>query len=242
MEKMSMRTEGGIAVIQMDDGKANAMTPAFFSELNQRLDQAEISTVKLVSFVGRKGFFSGGLDLKLLPNLNAKELNDLAKSFARTLLRVYLFPIPTVAVCTGHAIAGGAMLVLACDRRFAVEGPYRFQVNEVAIGVPLPSWMALLGSSGIPPRWQTEALLHARVYQLSEAVNKGIFEKLLAEDSDIISYIKESSNDIMKLNLAAYSLSKKRMRESKVKAVLQLLANELPAVESQSADQVEKCK
>jgi enoyl-CoA hydratase len=232
MEKISLRFEDSIAIIKLEDGKANTMTPAFFGELNEALDQIEASGKKMLIIEGRKGFFSGGLDLKLMSTIGPDELIKLVETFAKTLLRIFLYPIPTMAACTGHAVAGGAMLAFACDRRFAVDGPYRFQVNETQIGIPLPYWMLLLGSSAVPSRWQVETLLHARVFSLSEAFDKGIFDSLVSEDTDIVSHIKESAKNIMNLNLSAYALSKKRMRESKVKQVLELLKDELHPKES----------
>jgi enoyl-CoA hydratase len=58
-----------IAEIVLDDGKVNAMTPAFFASLNAALDRAERETPGAVILVGRPGVFSAGLDLKLLPTL-----------------------------------------------------------------------------------------------------------------------------------------------------------------------------
>jgi enoyl-CoA hydratase len=227
MEKISLRFEDDIAIIKIDDGKANTMTPTFFRELNEALDQTEASNAKMLIFEGRKGFFSGGLDLKVMGSLTGNELIDLVETFAESLLRVYVYRIPTMAACTGHAIAGGAMLAFACDRRFAVNGPYRFQVNEVQIGIALPYWMLLLGQSAVPSRFLVETLLHGRAYPLSEAFEKGIFDSMVSEDTDIILYIKESTKNIMNLNLSAYALSKKRMRESNVQRVLKLLKDEL---------------
>jgi enoyl-CoA hydratase len=232
MEKISLRYEDDVAIIKLDDGKANTMTPTFFSEINEALDQIETSGKKLLIIEGRKGFYSGGLDLKLMGTISPSELIKLIETFAKSLLRVFLFPIPTMAACTGHAVAGGAMLAFACDRRFAVNGPYRFQVNETQIGIPLPYWMLLLGSSAIPSRWQVETLLHARVYSLSEAFDKGIFDSMVNEDTDIVSHIKEAAKNVVNLNMSAYALSKKRMRESKVNHVLALLKDELHTKES----------
>ena len=39
------------------------------------------------------------------------------------LLRLYRHPQPTVIAVTGHALAAGALLVLACDSRIGTPGP-----------------------------------------------------------------------------------------------------------------------
>jgi enoyl-CoA hydratase len=211
----------------MDDGKANEMDFVFFEEMGKILDCLEGDGAKTVVISGRPGFFSAGLDMKLLPTLSPNKLNDLVKIFAQTILRIFSLPIPTVAVCGGHTIAGGAMLAFSCDLRLVVDGPYRIQINEVMGGVPLLSWMLLIGRSVIPLQWQTEALLHARAYDPSEAVEKGIFHRLV-RDEDIGEHTKTIFGNLMKLNLPAYDTTKRRMRNSEVKHVLELLKEELP--------------
>lgn len=177
----------GIAVVTMDDGKVNAMAMPFFDALNAALDRAEAEQPGPVVITGRAGFFSAGLNLKVLPTLAPDDLRKSMLAFGRTMLRVFGFPLPTVAAIPGHAIAGGAMLAFACDLRVMVDGPFRLHLNETAIGLALPSWALALAHSAVPSRWHTEALLHARPYTPTEARERGIVdvvaspERLLAE-------------------------------------------------------------
>src|SRR5207253_2771778 len=127
-----------VAQITLDDGKVNAMALAFFEGLNAALDRAERERPGAVVIAGRAGVFSAGLNLKLLPTLPPAELARTMVAFGRTMLRVFTFPIPTVAAVSGHAIAGGAMLASACDLRFMAGGPFRLHPNQVAIGPALP--------------------------------------------------------------------------------------------------------
>ena len=55
----------GVAVITMDDGKANAMSSALQQEIHAALDQAESAGVPVV-LTGRAGILSAGFDLKTL--------------------------------------------------------------------------------------------------------------------------------------------------------------------------------
>src|SRR5882724_5165267 len=107
-DRISYAVDGNVARITLDDGKVNAMSLPFFEALGAALDRAERERPGAVIITGRPGVFSAGLDLKLLPTLGAAELRTTLITFARTMLRVFLFPIPTVAAVGGHAIAGGA--------------------------------------------------------------------------------------------------------------------------------------
>ncbi len=227
MKKISYTIENNRAEITMDDGKANAMDFNYFEELNSALAAIESSGSKAVIIKGRQGFFSGGLDLKLLATLAPNDIARLAETFARAMLRVFLYPIPTIAVCTGHAIAGGAMLAFACDRRYIIDGNYRIQMNEHAIGIPLPSWMLLIGQSSIPAGVLAEALLHAKAYTPREAHGAGIFHGLLDNGADIAASLDNEVNALMGLHLNAYSITKRRLRDQAIKEVLALLQDEL---------------
>ncbi len=227
MEKVTYGIEDGIAQITMDDGKANAMNWGFFKEMGKSMDQAESDGAKALVITGRPGFFSGGLDLKLLPTLSASEMGDFFITFARTMLRVFSFPVPTIAAITGHAIAGGAMLTFACDRRFALDGPYRIQMNETLIGLPLPSWMFLIARSAIPSRWRNEALLHARAYNPNEALERGILDAVAQDADSLAAQVKAATAEMLSLNLPAYAASKKNLRQEEIEHVLDLLKKEL---------------
>jgi enoyl-CoA hydratase len=233
MAKIHYEIEKGIAQVTLDDGKVNAMEFVFFEELNEALDRVVSDGAKVLIITGRPGYFSGGLDIKLMPTLPPTELNRLAETFARSLLRVFSIPLPTVAVCSGHAVAGGAMLCFACDLRFVVDGPYVIQMNEMLVGIPLPSWMLLVGRSAIPVRWQVETLLHARAYSPADAVEKEVFHGLIEDGEDPIAYAMAQVEKLSSLNFMAYKTSKKRLREGDVRQVLELLKKELPFQESE---------
>jgi enoyl-CoA hydratase len=226
MEKISYHIENKRATITMDDGKANAMNFDYFEEMNSALTEIESSGSQVLIVKGRQGFFSGGLDVKLMSTLTPQDIDKLAKAFARTMLRIFVYPMPTIAVCTGHAIAGGGILAFACDRRYVINGDYRIQMNEVAIGIPLPSWMLLIGQSAIPAGTQAEALLHAKTYAPEEACDASIFHGLIENGEDIDAFLKDEINVLMGLNMNAYAATKKRLREKAAQEALALLENE----------------
>ena len=97
MAKMKYEKNGKIARITLDDGKVNVMNWEFFSELHESLDQAIADEAAVVIFTSRPGVFSAGLDLKLLPTQDLAEQVRFQTRFATTMLRVYQFPIPTIA-------------------------------------------------------------------------------------------------------------------------------------------------
>lgn len=229
MKKIHYALEGEVAKITMDDGKANAMDFGFFEEMNKAMDRSEKDRAKVLTITGRPDFFSGGLDLHLIPTLSPTELNTFAETFSRMMLRVFSLPVPTIAVCTGHAVAGGTILAFSCDLRFILDGPYLIQMNEMLIGLPLPSWLLLICGSAIPRQWQMEVLLHARGYSPKEAVERGLFHGVYRNKEEMIAEARVRAENLKTLNVGAYDTSKKRMRGPDIDRVLRLLKDELPA-------------
>lgn len=225
-QSMNYSLEDGLAEIRMDDGKVNAMSQPFFDGLNAALDQAQKDEARSVIITGRQGCFSAGLNLKVLPTLDQATLASTMVSFGRTMLRVYGFPIPTIAAVSGHAIAGGAMLMLACDVRLMVEGPHRIQLNETAIGLTLPSWAIAIAERGIPPRWHNEAILHARPYTPEEALERGIIEQVVQPADRLLEAARERATVLSGLDTKAYGGSKARQRAADLERVGALLETE----------------
>lgn len=178
-----MRVEGGVAVIELNDGKVNAMQRQFLEELGGALDRVLAEKAKAVVIVGRTGCFSAGLDLKTLPTLPAQELRDVLELFGETMLRIYTFERPIVAAITGHAIAGGCVLAMACDRRLAAEGPFRIGLNEVPIGINLPLFVVEFARGTVPATHFERAVVCGELSEGADALAHGWVEAIVPADA-----------------------------------------------------------
>ena len=208
---VSYGSAGAIASIRIDDGKVNAMTPAFFDELNAALDSAEREQPGAVVLLGRSGYFSAGLNVKLLPTLAPAEITRTLQTFGHTMLRVWSLPIPTVAAVTGHAVAGGLFLALACDTRVVARGDFRLHANEHAIGLPLPSFALAITESAVPTPTYNELMLHARSFSPEEALARGMINAVEPPDR-LETAVGELAVRLKGLAGAAYALTKRRLR------------------------------
>jgi enoyl-CoA hydratase len=226
MSTVTYEPHDTLAVVRMDDGKVNAMAMPFFDGLNAALDRAERDKPGAVVITGRAGAFSAGLNLKVLPTLPPDELKATLTTFGRTLLRVFTFPIPTVAAVSGHAIAGGAFLMMACDLRYVAEGAWKTHANEVAIGLVLPTWAIVIAEQAIPPRYHTEALLHARPYLPEEALERQIIHGV-APAERLLDVALAAAAPLGALDQASYATSKRRQRALRVEWASKLVDQEM---------------
>ncbi len=111
-----------------------------------------------------------------------------------------------------------------------MHGNYRVQMNEHAIGIPLPSWMFFIGESAIPTAFRTAALLHAKAYSPAEACAAGIFHGLIEEGADVDVFLSNEINALTGLHMKAYAVAKRWWREKEAKEALALLLqDELPS-------------
>ena len=148
----------GVATITLDDGKVNVLSSAAQSALHGALDRAQGDRAVVV-LSGRPGVFSAGFDLNVL-RAGGPEAIAMVRGGFELAARVLAFPAPVVAACTGHAIAMGSFLLLACDYRVGAAGDFKFMANEVALGLRFPyAAMPILRGRLTPSAFDRAALL-----------------------------------------------------------------------------------
>ena len=175
------RLDGDVAVIDFDDGKANVLTHAVIGQLHDALSRAEADGAKAVALIGRPGRFSAGFDLAVM-TAGPDQARDLLRAGAELALRIYLFPIPVVIGSTGHALAMGAILLMAADVRIGADGPFKVGLPEVEIGMPLPRFAVELARDRLSRRHLVAATQHAVVTTPAEAVDVNFLDRVVAPD------------------------------------------------------------
>src|SRR5882757_9670281 len=107
----------------MDDGKANALSNAMIQGLIAALARAEQEASAIV-LAGRAERFCAGFDLRVMMASPAAAM-DLLSAGSQLLMKLYGATVPLVIACTGHAVAGGALVVLTGDYRVGTTGAFK---------------------------------------------------------------------------------------------------------------------
>jgi enoyl-CoA hydratase len=211
------RLDDGVAVVTLDDGKANAMGPAVLAALTEGLDRAESEATALL-LVGGARAFSAGYDLSVMTESD-EAMRGLVKAGATFLMRLYGSPLPTVAACTGHALAGGALTLLAIDERIGPDdAPAKLGLNEVAIGMPLPQFAVELARDRIAPAHLTDVVL-GRVYDPATAVAAGFLDRVVPR-AEVVEAATEAARAKAALRRGAVDRTKTALRGRMVRDVL----------------------
>lgn len=213
---LNFRLEGKVAVIALDDGKANAVGHAYVDAMNEGLDRAEKEAAAIV-ITGRAGVFSAGFDLKEIAKGPAEQSALVGKG-AQMLLRLFTHPQPVVAASAGHAIAAGALLLLASDTRIGAAGDFKYGLNETAIGMSLPPFGLQMAICRLSKRYQTQAIIQANLYGPEEALTVGYLDQVAAPQALEESAI-EQATALAELPAKAYAGTKLDLRAQYIEII-----------------------
>ncbi len=207
----SYRLDGTIAVITHDDGKANVVGPATIAALHEHLDRAA-DEARGVVLVGREGRFSAGFDLGVMTSSD-DAMRALVSDGAELLCTMYEYPLPIVAACTGHALAMGALLLLASDVRVGAEGPFKIGLTEVAIGMPLPIFVIEFARDRLLPTAFTRATLGAQTFDPAGAAAIGYLDETVPAER-LLATAMDRANTLAAYRTGAFARSKQLAREA----------------------------
>jgi enoyl-CoA hydratase len=211
------RDDDGVVTLTLDDGKVNAFDLELFAELNDALDGAADAAAVVIA--GREGIYSGGLNTKKMAALDDDGLTELLVEFGRTIMRVWLEPRPLVAAATGHAIAGGTILAMACDHAVAADGRFGWGLTETTIGLSLPRWTIALARGNVRADRLDDLLLPGTTVPPAEAVAVG-FADVVAAPGDVLEVARARARELAALPRPAYAETKRRLRGPAAEAVL----------------------
>lgn len=218
--------DDGIAVVTLDDGKVNALDVDTFVALDDALDACAHDAA--VVLCGRDGVFSAGLDRSVL-SAPTRDLQRLAVVLTRTTMRLWTEPRPVVAAATGHAIAAGTILALACDHVVAADGDARWGLNETAIGLVLPPWVVDLARSTVRADRLEGLVLPGRIVDAREALDVGFAHELVPA-GEVRARAVARAAALAELPRDVYAANKRRLRGAAADAALTALEDHPPVL------------
>ena len=181
MTMFQVEQRGAVGVLRIDDGRVNAMSPAWVTGFPAAFREAAKGPRPVV-ILGNQKAFSAGLDLKQLPTLSPAELVGFTRGFMGAFREVLAHPRPVVAGLDGAAIAGGSVLALCADFRIATARA-KMGVTELPVGIPFPGPVIELVRARLPPQEATEAILRGTLREGDACLAKGWVDKIVDANS-----------------------------------------------------------
>lgn len=208
-DAVSLEIRDGVALLRVDDGKANAMSPAVLAAMAAAIDVAAADR-RAVVLAGRDGRFSAGFDLDVMRS-GAAAARDLVTAGGRMSLRLGRHPAPVVAACTGHALAMGAVLLMSCDLRIGARGAFKIGFNEVAIGLTTPLFLLEQARERMSKRHFQRAVVQAEIYDPAAALDAGFLDQLVDADRVVDTAVAEAAR-LAALPREAFVATRRRAR------------------------------
>lgn len=214
--------DNGIAVITLNDGKANAFSFDMMAALNSCMDKAEAEAdVIVLTAEGRA--MCAGFDLGVMKK-QPDRVADMVSQGGALLSRLFASDKPTIIAAPGHGIAAGGLLMLAADYRIAAEGDGRFGLNESAIGMVLPDYGYELAVFRINNKYLDASFVGAELLDVPTAIKAGFLDEAVPADQ-LMARAMEKAKAFQELHPKAYAGNKKLVRGAAATKIQTALAN-----------------
>jgi enoyl-CoA hydratase len=208
---------GVVTILRMARGKVNALNIELVTALIAGLERLEHSAMRAGIITGQGSVFSAGVDLPALVEGGPAYVRQFLPLLQRGFERLATFPKPLVAAVNGHAIAGGAIIMLACDQRLLVRGTARVGLTEVRVGVVFPAWALELARFATPPQHFPTLICTGRTWQPDEAVARGLGDELV-EPERLLDRACEVAEEMAAIPPATFTATKLAMRRPMIEA------------------------
>ena len=202
----TLSQEEEISIITLDDGKANVFSEEMTQAINDCLDKVPSDSGSLI-ITGRPGMFSAGFDLKVIASGDVPKIKKMSLSGFKLLSRIFSFPRPVVAACSGHGIALGTFLLCCCDYRIGIKGEFLLGANEMKTNMVIPTPILELIKFRISPSHKYRSILGAEMYQLDKAIDAGLMDQV-EEAEALMDAAIEKAKDLATMGHPSYTLTK----------------------------------
>jgi len=213
-EFVTYQSEDNFVVITIKNGKANAISHEVIHGLNRSLDKAHQEN-KVVIITGQNGIFSAGFDLKVMTK-SSESAKELVIKGSKLSLRMLSFPQPIIVLCSGHAIAKGAFLLLSSDYRIGIAGDFKIGLNEVMIGMTMHHAGIAIAKARLSEVYLNRSVNNAEIYNPKEAIKAGFLDMIVPE-KELLSTAIKVAEMFSKLNKKAHFETKLKVRKTHLK-------------------------
>lgn len=212
-----------VTVLRLDRPPANAICLELVRELEAALDAPAVADARALVLVGTGRFFSGGLDLEVVPRYSREEQRELLGSLNRLIGRLYAMPIPVVGAINGHAVAGALILALTTDYRVGPTGDAQLGLTEARVGIPFPAAPMIVLRAECAPQDVRYTALWARNFGPEEARRRGLLDELVATES-VLPRAIEVARDMAGMPADSYARIKRQVRQAAIEAIEEVVA------------------
>ncbi len=214
-----------ITILSLSRPPANAFCLELARELEVALASDAVKTAKALVLVGAGPFFSGGLDLRIVPRYSREEQREFLGLLNRVVGKLYASPIPVVGAINGHAVAGAFILALTTDYRVGPTEDARFGLTEARVGIPFPAVPMIVLQAECAPQDVRYSALFARTFGPDEAQRRGVLDELVAPRT-VLERAVEIARDMAGMPSDSYARVKHQVRRAAIEKIEEVISSE----------------
>jgi enoyl-CoA hydratase/carnithine racemase len=216
MKYIELVKDGNIFVFTLiDSDNKNTFNSEVLLEYCEALDEIESSTSNAALVITSRDpkFFSNGIDLQWYAKASLEERDKFLYDVKKTLLRISLLNLPTIACITGHAYAMGAILASSVDFRIMRSDRGRICFPEVNHGMPLDEALLAL-INNLPNQYAVNKLvLTGSAFTGEECLANQIVDSIYPEN-ELFDKSMDFAREMAGKNRGNYSLIKSNLKKS----------------------------
>lgn len=208
---IQIEDQGVVRVLRMQHGKANALDLEFCLGLETAIQELVASPMRAAVLTGTGKIFSAGVDLKRLLDGGDTYIADFMDALERAFTAIAFCSKPLIAAANGHAIAGGSILLCACDRRLIAEGQARFGVPELLVGVPFPLVALEILRAAVSPKDLPRIIYEGSTMRGPDAIACGLADEIIPSEQLLQTSI-DTAQRLAKIPANSFRATKRHLR------------------------------
>ena len=213
MSLISLKKKNEYAIVKLNRGRANPINHEMVNELRTVINRIEKDeNLKGIILTGQPNFFSVGLDVIELYELNENQIKIFFKDLGDLFLELITFQKIHITAINGYAPAGGTLLAITSDYRImANDAKFTIGLNEVSVGVPptqriIDTYSFVLGT-GIA----SKLTLQGSLLSPEEAYKYGLIDKL-CDTNNVLICAEKKMKEMLLGDYKVYRFAKKKLR------------------------------
>ncbi|MEL6391854.1 MAG: enoyl-CoA hydratase/isomerase family protein [Bacteroidota bacterium] len=231
MTSLNITQKDGYAIIQIDNGKVNAIDLALAKDLHQVFSEMEADKdVRGVILAGRPHAFSAGLNMMSLAFADEEDVYAFWYAFLQSLQTMIRFSKPFVCAITGYAPAGATTLAQCADYRVMARGEkHVVGLHEFKMSMPIPELMGDIYAYHLGEARAWKAIQEASLFNSDQALELGLVDESV-EVEMVMPQAEKHLQKMIRINPFTFQGSKAFMRKQLLKLVdrpLEPMAEEL---------------
>jgi enoyl-CoA hydratase len=204
---LQVELRSGVTVVELRHGKVNALDLELLRAVTAAM--RGIDGAGPVVLTGAGPAFCAGVDLQRIVDGGPSYIQEFLPALAETFRAVFDHPGPVVAAVNGHAIAGGCVLVAACDARLMSAGT--IGLAELSVGVPFPvAAMEILRHAYGPAA--SRLVLTAELFDPVRAQSLGLVDAVCPPEDLLESALRQAQR-MARAPAGVFAFSKRQLQE-----------------------------